>query len=157
MNTTQWIPALAATLLLAGCSATQARISANEDLFNGYPPEVQAMIKSNRIDRGFDTTQVYMAFGNADSTELSGEQELWYFHQTYKRTVQEEKTASEYREEMSVYEDALGQGVLDYPEPTTYRTVRLYRTGVHRIVRFEAGRVVGWEEPDGMWLEDWHP
>ena len=41
---------VAAVLFLAGCNATQARINDNEDLFNSYPPEVQAMIKSNRID-----------------------------------------------------------------------------------------------------------
>ena len=33
-------------------------------------PEDQAMIRSNRIDRGFDSTQVYLSFGNADRTEV---------------------------------------------------------------------------------------
>ena len=151
-----WNPALSATLLLLSCSATEARIGANEDLFNGYPPDVQAMIKSNRIDQGFDKTQVYLAFGNADRTEMEVKQELWYYHQTHRRSVQEEKTASEYRQEMSSYEDAVEEGRVGLKEPKTFRVVRLSRTGVYRIVRFEGGRVASWEEPDEMWLEDWH-
>lgn len=156
MNLRHLIAATAVTLLLAACSATKARISANEDLFNSYPPEVQAAIKSNRIERGFDSTQVYLALGNAHSTEMDGEQELWFYHQTHNQSVKEEKSASEYRDEMIVYESAVAAGGEGLSEPSAYRVVRLYRTSVCRIVRFEDGRVVSWEEPDGMWLDDWH-
>lgn len=156
MNPREWIPVLATVLFLTGCSATQMRINANEDLFESYPPDVQATIKSNRIDRGFDSTQVYMALGNASRTEMNGDQEVWYYHQIHNRTVREDKTAAEYREELKAYQHAVEQGEVGLHEPLTYRDVALCRTGVSRIVRFEAGRVVGWEEPDDMWLDDWH-
>jgi outer membrane protein assembly factor BamE (lipoprotein component of BamABCDE complex) len=156
MSPQKWIPALAAALLLASCSATQARISANEDLFENYTLEEQAMIKSNRIDRGFDSTQVYLAFGHADQTSMEGEQEIWHYYRSHNRKVREEKTAGEYREELSAYGHAVEQGKQGLQEPATYRVITLYRTRVQRLVRFEAGRVVGWDEPDDMWVDDWH-
>lgn len=156
MSPRKWIPALVTVLFLTGCSATDRRISANEDLFETYPPEIQAIIKSNRIDRGFDSTQVYMSFGNADRTEMDGGQEIWFYHQAHKRNVKEEKTAAEYREELSAYEYSVHQGNQNAQEPLTYRVITLHRTSVYRLVRFENGRVVSWEEPDEMWLDDWH-
>ena len=157
MKPKTWIPALAAALFLAACSATQARINANEELFESYTPQEQAMIKSNRIDRGFDSTQVYLALGHADRTEHADGQELWFYHQTHQRSVREEKSASEYREELDAYQQAVSEGVQGLTEPTTYRVVPLYRTNVFRLVRFEEGRVVAWEEPGDMWLDEWHP
>jgi len=145
-----------ATLVLSGCSATKARINENEDLFNSYSPNVQAMIKSNRIDEGFDTTQVYLACGNANRTESEGEQEVWYYHDRRQNTVREEKTAAEYRLELVDYEKAVEKGNTHLSEPTTYRTVRYYRTKITRTVRFEEGVVVAWEEPQDQWLDEWH-
>lgn len=147
--------ALAATLCLTGCSATQARIDKNEDLFNSYPPDQQAMIKSNRIGVGFDSTQVYLALSNADRTGSENGQEVWYYHGTYNKTIQEELSASEYRAAQLEYENAQLQGI-DAPPPSTHRVYKLYRTGVERIVRFEDGYVVSWDEPEEMWLDEWH-
>jgi outer membrane protein assembly factor BamE (lipoprotein component of BamABCDE complex) len=156
MNATLRSAALAAVLALAGCSATQARIDDNEDLFNSYPPEVQAMIKSNRIDRGFDSTQVYLALGNADRTEMNEGVEVWYYHQTHTQTAKEEKSAGEYREEMIAYVNEVAKGNENAKEPSTYRVFKLYRTAVSRMVDFEDGKVVSWVEPEDMWLDEWH-
>lgn len=158
MNLLKWTTAalLAATVALASCSATKARINENKDLFDSYSPEVQAMIKSNRISEGMDTTQVYMALGNADRTESRADQQVWTYLSTVTDNVREEKTAAEYREEMRDYEDALEKGATNVGEPETYRIVRYYRTRVDRTVVFENGVVVGWDEPDDMWLDDWH-
>lgn len=157
MNPRKWIPsaAVAVALCLSACNATKARINENEELFNSYSPEVQAMIKSNRIDQGFDSTQVYLALGNADRTESVDGQEIWFYHETCTDTAKEEKSAGEYRDEMTAYENAVEQG-RNVQEPSTYRVYRIYRTRVVRMVRFEAGRVVSWEEPDEMWIDDWH-
>ncbi len=149
--------ALTLGLLTLSCGATSRRIRANEDLFESYSPEDQATIRSGRISHGFDGTQVYLAFGNADRTEMDGEVELWFYHHTFKRVVREEKSASEYRSEMDAYELAVREGEEGLVEPETYRDVHLRREGVVRIVRFENGQVVGWEEPREHWLEDWHP
>ncbi len=157
MNFRQWIPSatLAATLFLVSCSATQARINDNEELFSSYSPDVQAIIKSNRIDRGFDTTQVYLSFGNADRTESRDGQEIWYYHKTESQQVKEEKSAGEYRDDMTAYESAIRQG-RNVKEPSMYRVYSLYRTRVERMVCFESNRVVSWDQPDEMWLDDWH-
>lgn len=156
MNPKQWIPALATAVLLVSCNATDRRISANEELFQSYTPAEQAMIRSNRIDRGFDSNMVYLSFGHADRTAMEGDQELWFYHQQYERTEREEKTAAEYRDELASYYYAVEQGEQGLQEPATYRVVHLYRTGVYRLVRFESGRVVSWEEPQDMWVDDWH-
>lgn len=158
MNLKPWISAatLAAALCFAGCNSTKARISQNEGIFNSYPPQVQSMIRSNRIDTGFDSTQVYLALGNADRTESESGQQVWYYHKTYTKTVKKQKTAAEYRDEMSAYANALKQGK-NAKEPTTYKNIKYCRDSVERIVRFEDGAVASWEEPDEMWIdEDWH-
>lgn len=158
MKLDKWISstALAAVLALAGCNATKARINDNEDLFRSYSPEIQSAIRSNRIQRGFDSTQTYLALGNADRTEYENDQELWYYYQTHTRTQKEEKSAGEYRDEMTAYENALEKGYTHVQEPTTYRVFQLRRTSVQRIVRFENGVVVDWEEPESAWVDDWH-
>lgn len=113
------------------------------------------MIKSNRIDRGFDQTQVCLSIGNAHRTEMKDGQEIWYYHRTHTSSVKEEKSAGEYRDEMTAYHNALRAG-RDVQEPGTQRVVRLRRTRVERLVRFESGSVVSWEEPEEMWLDEWH-
>lgn len=158
MTLKQWISsaAFAVALCLAGCNATKARISDNEDLFNSYPLEVQALIKSNRIERGFDSTQVYLAFGNADRSESRDGQEIWTYHEQFTKTAKEEKTASEYRDELDAYQDALRRGQSYVAEPSAYRTFTLKRTAIERVVIFEDGRVVSWDEPEEAWVDDWH-
>jgi outer membrane protein assembly factor BamE (lipoprotein component of BamABCDE complex) len=153
MKLAKWI--LPVALLLASCSSTKARISDNQALYDGYSPEVQAMIKSNRIDRGFDQTQVYLSLGNADRTEARDGQEIWFYHRTHTSHVKEEKSAGEYRDEMNAYHAALRAG-RNVSEPSTHRVVRLLRTRVERLVRFESGSVVSWEEPEEMWIDEWH-
>ena len=157
MNFPKWIPAAAvvAALCLSSCSATKRRINDNEELFNSYSPAIQASIKSNRIQRGFDSTQVWMALGNADRTESRADGETWFYHRQHSQTITEEKSASEYRLEMSDYEKAKAEGKT-VAEPSTHRSYKLYRTAVWRMVHFEGGVVTSWEEPDDMWIEDWH-
>ena len=162
MNFKNWLPSIAllaallAALSLTGCNATTARISLNNELFNSYSPRVQAIIKANRIAEGFDSNQVSMALGNANRIELQGFRKIWTYYETFEDTIRVEKSADEYRDEMITYENAFGYGYNYVPEPTTHRLVNLYRTRVVRTVRFEDGLVVGWEEPEHLWLSDWH-
>ena len=73
----------------------------------------------------------------------------------HRDTVTEEKSASEYRADMLEYEAAKLEG-RDCPEPTTYHVYEIFRTRVARLVHFEDGVVASWEEPDEMWLDEWH-
>ena len=150
------LPALAAAALcLASCSATESRINKNEELFASYSPDIQAMIRSNRISQGFDANQVYMAFGKASRTEFQDGQEIWYYTRVFTRTVTEEKSASEYLAELHQYEQAVAAGQAGVHKPETHHTFQLRRTGVTRLVRFEGGQVVSWDEPEEMWLDEW--
>ncbi|MFQ5844359.1 MAG: hypothetical protein ACE5JG_05145 [Planctomycetota bacterium] len=150
---------MSAVLLVAGllvaCTATDRRISKNEDVFNTYPPEVQAMIKSNRIAQGFDTTQVYLSWGTADKTTSDGERETWTYIITHNKTVEKEKGAYEYALERKEWEEALARGE-PVPEPTPTKQVSYYRSRVAKVVVFVGGRVQTWEEPEAGWLDDWH-
>ena len=158
MHSNPWtrLATAVAFLALSACSATQARIDDNQELYDSYPPEVQAFIKSNRIDKGFDKTQVYLALGNADRTELVEDTEVWYYHVTHNDTVREEKSATEYRAEMYEYERAVAEGVEHATPPETYRTFQLFRTRIGREVHFEGGLVSSWSEPEEKWIDEWH-
>ncbi len=144
-----------AIVVLAACSATDQRISNNEALFNSYPPDVQAMIKSNRIAKGFDQTQVYLAFGNADSTKNEDGIESWIYTEVHQKYVQTKKDVHKYALEVKEYHDALHNGELA-TEPSTEETIKLYRTRVARVVQFGDGHVDSWTEPGDEWLDDWH-
>lgn len=77
--------AVAAFALLA-CSTVDSRIKANQELFDSYPPQVQANIRAQRIELGYTPEMVEMAFGApARKSELvaeDGKAELW----TYRRS-----------------------------------------------------------------------
>jgi hypothetical protein len=53
-------------LLLAGCATVDRRIKANQEAFDGYPPEVQATIRRGEVAVGFTEEQVLMALGPPD-------------------------------------------------------------------------------------------
>ena len=144
-----------AIVVLAACSATDQRISNNEALYNSYPPDVQAMIKSNRIAKGFDQTQVYLAYGNADSTKSDSGSEAWIYTEKHKKYVQTKKDVHKYALEVKEYHDALNRGELA-TEPSTEETITLFRTRVARVVNFQDGHVDSWTEPGDKWLDDWH-
>ena len=155
MNLKHWLLPAVTVLCLSACSATKARISDNQALYDTYSPQDQAAIKSNRIDQGFDPTQVYLSLGKADRTESEEGRETWYYHATHSTSVKEEKSAGEYRDDLIAWEKAVAQG-RTVAEPGTHRILHLRRTRVERMVHFENGSVVSWEEPDEMWLDDWH-
>ena len=78
---------------LVACGGPKARIKDNQSLFDTYPPDVQAMIKSGQIGQGFDQTQVYMALGAPEKKEMQSGQESWLYTVGVKRTLQHEKGA----------------------------------------------------------------
>jgi outer membrane protein assembly factor BamE (lipoprotein component of BamABCDE complex) len=139
----------------AACGGPKARIKDNEELFASYPPNVQALIRAGEIDRGFDTTQVYMALGSPHSKEPNPKGEIWSYTQRWQRQVQEEKGAVEYENERLKYEQARARGEQP-PEPVPYRVVTYYRTQVVRLVHFETGKVVADERPTDRYLDEWH-
>jgi len=147
------------------CGGPKARIKDNQALYDSYPPEVQAMIKSGQIAQGFDQNQVYMALGKPEKKESDGQQEKWLYTVGVKRTLQHEKGAVEYENEMLKYEKALAEynqkkAAGEYasepakPAPYTYETQ--HRTRLRREVVFNGGKVVSWRDPTEEYTDDWH-
>lgn len=53
-------------LAAAGCASVDRRIKANQEAFDGYPPEVQATIRRGEVAVGFTEEQVLIALGRPD-------------------------------------------------------------------------------------------
>ena len=53
-------------VLALGCASVDRRIQANQEAFDGYPPEVQATIRRGEVAVGFTEEQVLMALGKPD-------------------------------------------------------------------------------------------
>ena len=55
-------------VLLGGlaCASANSRISASQEVFDGYPPEVQEQIRAGEVAVGFTEEQVLMALGKPD-------------------------------------------------------------------------------------------
>ncbi len=65
-----------------GCASTpDARIEKNQELFDSYPPAVQAKIRAGKVQVGFSEDMVRMALGEPNETTLevteSGETVMW--------------------------------------------------------------------------------
>ena len=58
-------------LLVLGCSTSAKRIEQRRELFDGYPPSVQASIRAGQVSPGMTEDAVWMALGdpNQRSTE----------------------------------------------------------------------------------------
>ena len=91
-------------LALFACGGPKARIKDNQAIYDTYPPEVQAMIKSGQIAPGFDQTQVYMALGKPERKEMGTGQESWLYTVAVSRTLKHEKGAVQYENEQLKYE-----------------------------------------------------
>lgn len=155
---------IAALAVAAACGGPKARIKDNQPLFDTYPPEVQAMIKSGQIGQGFDTTQVFMALGKPEKKEARGGQEIWVYTSRLKRTLKHEKGAVEYENEQLKYEKAMkeyrralaeGRYAVEPQKPDPYSYQTQHRTKVTREVVFEGGKVASWQDPDDLHLNDW--
>ncbi len=146
---------LAILPVLAGCVSTPAdRIEENQALFDTYPPDIQALIRVGHIGLGFDRAQVDMALGPPHHVRGSAGLEDWFWVAEETRTVEVEKGAYQYRDEMRVYEEARRRGEkVSEPSPTETQHQRRLRTV--RVVHFRDGRVEGFEEPFDASFEDW--
>jgi len=151
--------------MLVACGGPKARIKDNQALYDTYPPEVQAMIKSGQIGQGFDQTQVYMALGAPEKKEMRDGQEVWLYTVGVKRTLKHEKGAVEYENEQLKYEKALaeynqaraeGRVVAEpaKPDPFSYETQ--HRTKLRQEVVFVNGKVATARTPQDEYLDEWH-
>jgi len=156
---------LFALLALVACGGPKARIKDNQALYDTYPPDVQAMIKSGQIGQGFDQTQVYMALGKPEKKEMREGQEAWLYTVGVKRTLQHEKGAVQFENEQLKYEKALaeynqakaeGRVVVEpaKPDPYTYETQ--HRTRLRQEVVFVSGKVATSRNPQDEYLDEWH-
>ena len=150
---------------LVACGGPKARIKDNQAIFDTYPPDVQAMIKSGQISQGFDQTQVYMALGAPERKEMRDNQEAWIYTVGVKRTLQHEKGAVQFENEQLKYERALaeynqaraeGRVAVEpaKPDPYTYETQ--HRTRLRQEVVFVSGKVSASRNPQDEYLDEWH-
>lgn len=74
-------------ILALSCASVDSRIAKSQDVFDGYPPEVQAKIRAGEIGVGFSEEQVRMALGEPSRrTQVTSEDavgEVW----TWSRSV----------------------------------------------------------------------
>ncbi|MBI3298443.1 MAG: hypothetical protein HYZ75_09790 [Elusimicrobia bacterium] len=74
---------LAVVLLLAGCMGPGSRIKKNPAVFNALPAEAREKIKAAKIDLGFTTEMVRLAFGEPGrrfrKVSAGGEEEVWVY------------------------------------------------------------------------------
>ena len=74
-----------AALALMACNTTGSRIRSHQELFDGYPPEVQENLRNGIIEIGYTTEMVFMALGEPDQkTAAEGEdevEEVWTYRQ----------------------------------------------------------------------------
>ncbi|HEX5136519.1 MAG TPA: hypothetical protein VFY93_06085 [Planctomycetota bacterium] len=151
--------------MLVACGGPKARIKDNQALYDTYPPEVQAMIKSGQIGQGFDQTQVYMALGAPEKKEMREGQEAWLYTVGVKRTLKHEKGAVEFENEQMKYEKALaeynqakaeGRVAVEPAKPDPYSYENQHRTRLRQEVVFVSGKVATARTPQDEYLDEWH-
>lgn len=68
---------------LAACSTPATRIEKDPALYSAFPPDVQASVKQGKIDIGFTTDMVYVAWGKPENkkeiVEEKGKHEVWIY------------------------------------------------------------------------------
>ncbi len=151
--------------VVVACGGPKARIKDNQALYDTYPPEVQAMIKSGQIAQGFDQTQVYMALGAPEKKQMDGGQEAWIYTVGVKRTLQHEKGAVQFENEQMKYERALaeynqaraeGRVAVEPQKPDPYTYEHQHRTKLKQEVAFANGKVSTVRTPQDEYLDEWH-
>lgn len=150
---------------LVACGGPKARIKDNQSLYDTYPPEVQAMIKSGQIGQGFDQTQVYMALGAPEKKEMRDNQEVWLYTTGVKRQLKHEKGAVQYENEQMKYEKALaeynqakaeGRIAAEPAKPDPFSYENQHRTKLRQEVVFVSGKVATARTPQDEYLDEWH-
>jgi outer membrane protein assembly factor BamE (lipoprotein component of BamABCDE complex) len=150
---------------LVACGGPKARIKDNQSIFDTYPPDVQAMIKSGQIAQGFDQTQVYMALGAPEKKEMRDTKDVWVYTVGVKRTLQHEKGAVQYENEQMKYERALaeynqaraeGRVAVEPAKPDPYSYEHQHRTKLRQEVVFVNGKVASARNPQDEYLDEWH-
>jgi hypothetical protein len=76
----------AATLILAGCSTTESRISEHPDIYQSLSPRDQALVSHGQIRPGMSQNAVWLAWGSAEQ-KVAGymrghSTETWIYFQT---------------------------------------------------------------------------
>jgi hypothetical protein len=98
MKHTCWLPVALAALALAGCASTpEKRITKNPELFNSFPPEVQAKVRAGHIEMGFSPDMVTLALGRPhrvySRVTEAGEVSIWaYTSARYDSNIQTVET-----------------------------------------------------------------
>lgn len=89
-----------ACVLVASCASPDSRIRRNAELFETFPPEVQAAVRDGRVDLGFNQDMVFIALGkpNREYTRRTrqGEFVVWAYTDHFRR-VQRQKVDGRFR------------------------------------------------------------
>jgi hypothetical protein len=83
MNPIQILVYITLCLLTACASSPQTRIDEDQALFNSYSAHQQYLIRTGKIEVGFDQNQVRLAWGNPqrtrEDTSTKGTQLIWEY------------------------------------------------------------------------------
>ena len=78
---------LVALLVTAGCSTPGYRISKNQELFDGFSPEIQVNVRAGKVDIGYTKAMADLALGppNREYTRrtATGTTEIWSYTKSY--------------------------------------------------------------------------
>ena len=81
---------------IAGCATPETRIKEKPEVFNGFPPEVQAKVRTGQVDIGYTKDMVYIALGKPDReytrTTSDGPYEVWSYTDRYSTTERQRIT-----------------------------------------------------------------
>lgn len=71
---------------LAGCSTPASRIRGHQAAFDTWSPDVQATVRSGKVDLGFTEEQVRVALGDPERVftrkSAAGTEEVWAYYDT---------------------------------------------------------------------------
>jgi len=121
---------VASILLLIGCASPEQRIKKNPELYQSFPPDVQALVAQGQIAIGFTGEMVTMAMGPPNRiysrVSTNGNSEVWSY--TSKKTTTDRQRVNadvRYRDANGRYRTSSDWVTVDVARETEYDRVRV--------------------------------
>ncbi len=127
---------IAALLFCSACSTVSTRVKERPEAFAKLSPDDQTLVQLGKIENGFSTDAVYLAWGKADKiaqTAMNGKpSETW--------------TYIGYRQETIPHYEVIPQAVAPgvFVPNTIYSPIYVSHPYTRRWVTFQNGKVVAW-------------
>jgi hypothetical protein len=120
----------ASLLLLIGCASPEQRIKKNPELYQSFPPDVQALVAQGQIAIGFTAEMVTMAMGPPNRiysrVSSNGTSEVWSY--TSKKTTTDRQRVNadvRYRDANGRYRTTSDWVTVDVARDIEYERVRV--------------------------------